>query len=61
MGCTGPQRQQFVMQPKSTRRQGKTALKTLTHQEKMKETPGEEIQSETLPAWMSRSVIENNE
>ncbi len=41
--------------------QGETSFKTLLHEEKMEETPGEEIQSEILPSWMSRGAIENNE
>lgn len=55
------QEQQFTMQPMFQRWQGKTPLKTFAHKEKMEETPGEEIQSEILPLWMSRGLIEYNE
>lgn len=59
VGFSGPLWQQFVMQ--FLKRQGKTPLKNLAHEEKMEETPGEEIQSKILPPWMSRGVIKNNE
>lgn len=60
-GFTGLQWQQFESQAEILRIQVETPFKTLVHKEKMDETPWEEIQSQILPPWMSRGLIENNE